>query len=180
MTDPVASLQTCLTETSRLVDAVPDDGWAAPTPCPEWTVGDLVGHLVTGQLAVTQALGGAPVAVDDTDLRTAFTRSAQAMAAAFAAPDALERLVTVPFGTVPGQVALGLRTVETLVHGWDLAVATGQPFDPAADDVEAALAFSRRALGDLPADRSPFCAPQPVGDQAPALDRLVALLGRRP
>ena len=39
----------------------------------------------------------------------------------------LETTVHVPFGDVPGAFALGMHTVETIVHGWDLAKATGQP-----------------------------------------------------
>jgi hypothetical protein len=43
---------------------------------------------------------------------------------------------------------------------------------------EQELAFSRSKLGDVPPGRTPFGPPQPVSDAAPAIDRLVALLGR--
>lgn len=89
-------------------------------------------------------------------------------------------MVTVPFGTVPGAVALHLRMTEILVHGWDLAQAIGHPTDGfPADLAEDELTFSRGALGDIPPDRSPFAPPRPVDDRAPAIDRLAALLGRR-
>lgn len=103
-----------------------------------------------------------------------------ALQAAFAQPGVLEKVVTVPIGAVPGVVALHLRIAESLVHGWDLAQATGQPTDGLPDDLaEQELEFSRRRLPDLPPDRRPFAPVQPVSDDAPALDRLVALLGRR-
>jgi uncharacterized protein (TIGR03086 family) len=86
--------------------------------------------------------------------------------------------VTIPAGTLPGVVACELRVVEALVHGWDLARATGLPLDFPADLVEESIAFSRVQLGRLPADRTPFGPSQPVADDAPPLDRLAALLGR--
>jgi uncharacterized protein (TIGR03086 family) len=71
-----------------------------------------------------------------------------------------------------------LRTVETLVHGWDLARAVGRPAPFPEELAEGELAFSRDLLDRLPAGRTPFGPPQPVADDAPALDRLAALLGR--
>jgi len=93
----------------------------------------------------------------------------------------MEKIVTVPAGTVPGAVALHLRLTEHLVHGWDLARATGQATTGLpADLAEQELAFARVQLGKIPPDRRPFAPPQPVVDDAPAIDRLAALLGRRP
>lgn len=102
------------------------------------------------------------------------------MRAAFGQPGALERVITVPAGTVPGSVALHLRLTELLVHGWDLARATGQSVTGLpADLAEQELAFSRAQLDRMPRDRRPFASPpQPVTDGAPAVDRLAALLGR--
>ncbi len=68
------------------------------------------------------------------------------MVAAFGQPGALARTVEVPFGTVPGAVALHLRLTEVLVHGWDLAQATGQVAAFPEDLAEQELAFTRDAL----------------------------------
>jgi len=70
--------------------------------------------------------------------------------------------------------------VETLVHGWDLARATGQPLAFPDEIVEVEIEISRKLLDGLPPGRSSFAPPQPVADDAPAIDRLAALLGRRP
>ena len=94
------------------------------------------------------------------------------MLAAFRADGALERPVTIPAGTLPGVVACELRVVEALVHGWDLARATGRPLEFPADLVEESIAFSRVQLGRVPADRTPFGPSQPVADDAAPLDRL--------
>ncbi len=97
---------------------------------------------------------------------------------AFGQPGALDRIVTIPFGTVPGAVALHVRLTELLVHGWDIAQATSQRTDFPEELAEEELAFSKAALEAVPPGRSPFAAPQPVPEGAPALDRLVAVLGR--
>lgn len=115
-------------------------------------------------------LGAGPV--------TAYTDAAGALTAAFGQPGALERVVVVPFGAVPGIVAVHLRVTEALVHGWDLAQATGQRLRFPDGIVERNLEFTRAALPDVPAGRMPFAPPQPVPDDAPPIVRLAALLGR--
>lgn len=182
---PADQLPTALDVTGRLIASVTSTQWDAPTPCPDWTVRDLVGHLVTGNFQFASAVGGqSPYVVadsrpDDDDLLPAWRDSASALVGAFGQPGALDRIVTVPFGTVPGIIALHLRITEVLVHGWDVARATGQAAAFPEDLAEQELAFSRGKLADIPPDRRPFAPPQPVRDDAPAIDRLAACLGRR-
>ncbi|MFD2466215.1 TIGR03086 family metal-binding protein [Amycolatopsis silviterrae] len=182
--NPVDDLAAVLESTGELVAGV--SRWDAPTPCPEWTVRELVNHLVLGHRLFTGALRGEaggsldPRAADvlGDDPVAAYREAVAGLLAAFRQPGALERVVEVPAGTVPGIVAVHLRIVEELVHGWDLARATGQ--EPKFEDslVEREIAFSTAKLGDLPPERSPFAPPVPVAESAPPLDRLVALLGR--
>src|SRR5664280_312673 len=80
---------------------------------------------------------------------------------------------------VPGIAALHMRIVEALVHDWDLARATGQPAELPDDLPARELTFTRGKLADLPPDGRPFAPPRPVADDAPAIDRLAAGLGRR-
>jgi uncharacterized protein (TIGR03086 family) len=179
--EPVSQLARALDATGQVVDAVAADQWAAATPCTDWTAADLLRHLVLGNSRFAAAVSGDSLPEDagpDSGLPAAYRDSAAALLTAFGAPGALERVVTVPFGTVPGSVALHLRLTEVLVHGWDLAQATGQPAEFPADLAEQELAFSQSALEQLPADRRPFAPSQPVGQDAPAIERLVACLGR--
>ncbi len=192
--DPVDQLASAFDATGQILVAVRDEQWSAPTPCPEWTVRDLVSHMVTSNYAFVRILSGAPAQapgrtapdapgngvadVPDRGLAEAYRESAAALIAAFRRPGVLDRVHTVPIGSVPGIAALHLRITEVLVHGWDLARATGQHAEFPDDLAEQELAFSRRKLGDIPAGRTPFAPPQPVPDDAPAIDRLVALLGR--
>jgi len=187
-TPTVEQLSRALDGCYALVVGIGTAQWAAPTPCSDWTVRDLVGHLVVGNRFFADALQGRPVPTREAlvarqahvepDPVGAHRATGEALLAAFRLPGALERPMTIPFGTVPGAVALHLRITEALTHGWDLARATGQVpvFDDAVAEQE--LAFSGAVLGDAPAARQRFAAPQPVRDGAPVLDRLAALLGR--
>jgi uncharacterized protein (TIGR03086 family) len=151
----------------------------------------LVDHLVLGHQLFARVLGGEPFeqagaavrSVDDRlgdDPAAAYDASAGEVLAAFSAPGVLERLVRVPFGTVPGAVARHLRVIECLVHGWDLATAVGLPFDPPAALVEQEIAFSGPLLAQVPPERRVFAPSRPADEGAPAVDRLAALLGREP
>lgn len=175
-------LSGALAETRKLVAGVAAEQWAAATPCEGWDVRALVTHMVSGNRLFAAALRGErPEQLDEIDdeLVDAFERSATDLLAAFGSPGALERVVEVPFGSVPGVVALHLRLTEILVHGWDIAEATGQPthFDGLVAEQE--LEFSRKAVGAIPPNRRPFGPAQPVPADAPAIDRLAALLGRQ-
>jgi uncharacterized protein (TIGR03086 family) len=152
----------------------------------------LLDHLVGGNRLFTRVLRGEPLppleqlgrrGADDQlgdDPAVAWRASAGELLDAFRGPGVLERTHTVPAGTLPGPAVLHLRIVETLVHGWDLARATGQE-PPFPDELaEPELAFSTDLLGRLPEGRQPFGPPRPVDDDAPAIDRLAALLGRSP
>ena len=114
------------------------------------------------------------------DAAAAYDASAGEVLAGFTAPGALERLVRIPFGTVPAAVARNLRIVECLVHGWDLATALGVPFDPPAPLVEREIAFSGPLVAQVPPERHVFAPSRSVAEGAPPIERLAALLGRQP
>jgi uncharacterized protein (TIGR03086 family) len=177
-----------LDETAQLVDGVSPDQMDLPTPCTEWDVRTLLAHLVGGNVRwialvrgeATQrrsAQGGGPSAeLLGDDPAGAYRRSATDLKAAWQDPALLDRTFELPIGVLPGRAALALHLVETVTHAWDLAKATGQQpaFDP--EVVRAAMQFaqSKRPPGNA------FAAPVPVADDLPEIDRLAALLGRRP
>ncbi|WP_328673683.1 TIGR03086 family metal-binding protein [Streptomyces sp. NBC_00322] len=186
---PVTAFTGIADTVAHLVEAVADDQWTAPTPCSDWNVAQLVDHLVAGQRVFTDAMAEQPTSqgpeqpagTESTpdSLKAAVRESAGALAAAFARPGALERTVQAPIGEVPGAVALHLQTMEHLVHGWDLAQATGQKalFDDTA--VEREIEFARGLVAQLPpAPDGPFAMSRTAPADAPAIDHLAALLGR--
>ncbi len=149
---------------------------------------DVVVHLIVGKHLFADALlPDAPPTVADTsrylespdaDLPVAFDIAGQLLLQAFSTPDAMTRMITVPFGTIPGAVALNLRIIEMLVHGRDIAVATGAAVQFPEDLAEQEIVFSQQNLSRVPPGRRRFADPQSVPDGAPAIDRLAALLGR--
>ncbi|MGH3515743.1 MAG: hypothetical protein ACRDRB_26280 [Pseudonocardiaceae bacterium] len=76
-------------------------------------------------------------------------------------------------------MAMGIQAaiVDLLAHGWDLAQATGQPAELPEDLAEQALTFARIQLSTMPRTGR-FGPAQTISDRAPAVDRLVAFLGR--
>lgn len=189
MTSTIEDLGRVLDATEALVAAVADDQWSAPTPCTEWSVRELVNHMTAGNHLFASALHGHPLPVAAVaappdllgpDPAGSFHAAADALVQAFAAPGALDTEVDLPIRRMPAAEALNLRTVEIITHGWDLAHATGQQtrYDDAV--VEEQIAFSRALLPHIPEGRTPFAPPQSVAEDAPPIDRLVALLGRTP
>lgn len=187
--DAVDQLRQALGAVEDVVAGIGADQWAAPTPCTDWNVRQLLNHLVGGNQLVAAVVSGqgvlppdrAPARTPDhlgDDPLDQYRRSAAAVLDAFALPGRLEAPVDMPVGTVPGPVAVQLRVTETLVHGWDVARATGQSLAVPGDLAGRALDFTLAMLPSVPAGRSPFGPPQPVPDGAPAIDRLAATLGR--
>lgn len=124
-----------LRATRRFVAGVPGGSWHDPTPCTDWDVRQLVNHVVTGNLWVGELMAGRTIdEVGDRldgdvlgdDPLAAYDRSAGVAAAAFSAEGAMDRPAAVSYGPVPGAVYAEHRFVDLLIHGWDVAVATGQ------------------------------------------------------
>lgn len=184
VSDPIAGLSSALDAVGRLVSGIREQQWSTLTVCSDWSVKELLNHVVGGNrmfAAVLTDHNPSDTGADhlDSDPVAAYRASAAVVRAAFTRPGALEKVVTVPFGTVPGSVALHLRTTEILVHGWDLARATAQssaglPAQVAGEELE----FSRGKLDAIPPGQSPFAPPQAVPDDAASIDRLASLLGR--
>lgn len=105
------------------------------TPCEGWDVRALLDHVISGNLWVGELTAGKTIdevgdALDGDcmgeDPLASYVRSAQVADGGFRRPDALTAPTHVSYGPVPGEVYLGHRFVDVLVHGWDVAVATSQ------------------------------------------------------
>ena len=82
---------------------------------------------------------------------------------------------------LPGEIAGKVAIDEVVVHGWDIAVATGHAYAYDAGPLQAAHEFVQAAVARDP-NGSPglFGPPVTVPDSAPPLDRLLGLTGRNP
>jgi uncharacterized protein (TIGR03086 family) len=163
----------------KLVAGVRPDQLTNQTPCPEWTVQDLVGHVIKYNLMFSRLITGAePPAVDASgDPVEACSASAAALHEAASAEGALEQTFNTPMGARTGAVLMTIRVVEVSVHGWDLAKATNQSFELPESIIDTCLEMLRTML---PADRSgtPYGAEQQAGPDASPTDRLAAFAGR--
>jgi uncharacterized protein (TIGR03086 family) len=174
--------------TGHLVDGIAPDQWASTTPCPSWDVRGLVNHVVAGNRWAAQLARGATIdqvgSRLDGDLldpspAAAYWASASQAAEAFEQPGALDAPCAVSYGPVPGSVYAGHRFMDVLIHGWDVAVATGQP-DELPDDLAAAcLAILEPQLEGFVAAGAFAPAPPPPDGAGPATTLLI-LTGRQP
>jgi uncharacterized protein (TIGR03086 family) len=168
--------------TGDLIDRIAADQWTAPTPCTEWSVRDVINHLVGMNLVFVALFDESPMPARGADRlgadpAGAYRRSAAALQAAAARPGVLELSHATAVGVATGVERLQWRIVDLLAHGWDLAQATGAVVELPGDLVEPALTFARAQLPGQPrAGR--FGDPQSIRDNAPAIDRLAAFTGR--
>jgi uncharacterized protein (TIGR03086 family) len=113
----------------------------------------------------------------DADPAAAFRSSAAELCAAFDRPGVLNAVSSGPRGELAGADRLQIRQYDLLAHGWDLARALGRSAALPEEESEQSLAYVRGQLDD--GDRPGRFAPaRPVAGDAPAIDRLVAYLGR--
>jgi uncharacterized protein (TIGR03086 family) len=180
-TDPRPGYRTATEWVADLAAAVRPDQLDLPTPCPEFTVRDLLRHLVGTVRRVQGFAEGVPpseIPVDVTDvpddsLAAGYAGEAKRARDAWADDALLDAVVTVPWGQVPGRVAIGAYTNETLVHGWDLAVATGRPAEADPEVAQATLVAAQRAIPAQPRGGAvPFAAPVLPAPNAGPTERL--------
>ncbi|GAB1814358.1 TIGR03086 family metal-binding protein [Mycobacterium sp. MUNTM1] len=151
--------------------------WEAPTPCTDWNVTQVTQHVVEVNLSFAQQLhptGSQTLSGSEEpgDLLDRYRFSTAVM------QRALARTVA-PSTDLPTQLRsrLALRVADLLLHGWDIAAATGQSRHGAGDLALEALTFAQRHAAALQRSGQ-FAPPQPIDDHAPAIDRLAALSGR--
>jgi uncharacterized protein (TIGR03086 family) len=192
MTDTAARDLTPATQALALVLAgVRDDQLALPTPCSRSTVADLIDHVdgfcqgFIAAAAKTVPQGSSQPSADGSrlgrDWRERIPRRLDDLAAAWTDPSAWDGMTQAGGVELPGAVAGLVALDEVLVHGWDIAAATGQDYDCGPELAEGALGFVRGAVAQNP-EGSPglFGPPVPVPESAPAFDQLLGLTGRDP
>ena len=186
MTDIAELHAQALDATGRIVRGIPADHWNSATPCAGWDAHALVNHLVSGnlwaaELAAGGTIEGAGSRLDGDllgdDPAAAYAQSAAAAAEVFRRPGALDAPCAVSYGPIPGAVYAGHRFLDVLVHGWDLATASGQDY---ALDPQLMQACRQVIEPQLEAFRSAGAlGPEvTVPADASAQTRFLALLGR--
>lgn len=172
-----------------VVEQVTPDQFSLPTPCPDWTVLELIGHVVSGSQSAAAIAAGATrhesIGLLNTDFVgndhvTALDTALSLQHTALGHPDVAERICQHPAGDMPGSQLTSFRIVDLIVHQWDLAQAIGVETELDDDVVQRAWddiapmapiiaqlgVFGDGPSGDVPAD-------------APLARRLLDLVGRR-
>ncbi len=156
----------------------------SPTPCAKFTVHDVLDHMMIGggtfaplfrgetppELKAPAVYGWVPAAE--------FAATMKDLLAAVMSPGALDRVIRSPFGQVEGDTLARLVAFDGLIHGWDLARATGQTWAPSVEVVVAVDAFARQAITAEMRDGETFAQPTLAPADADPLERLVAFSGR--
>lgn len=174
---------------ANLVRAVGDDQLADPTPCPDFAVGDLLDHLSTFAVAFREAADktvpadaprppSASAANLGGDWRDRIPRELAEMAEAWTRPEAWEGMTRIGGMDTPGESAGVVALEESVVHGWDLARATGQAYDVPDAESEVVAGF----FGSFPdeARGEAFGHVAATPDGASRLEQAVAQAGRDP
>lgn len=182
-----------------LVKGVSDDQLPDPTPCEGTTVSDLLHHLLGLTVAfriaankeaasygrgsdAPQEPGVRPAGALDSDWRSRLTEQLEDLVAAWRQPDAWEGSTEAGGVTLPGAVAGIVALDELVLHGWDLARATGQPF--ACDPVSTQAVFEFTTQSSRPEEQELreglFGPVVEVPPDAPLFDRALGLSGRDP
>lgn len=179
--DVIAALDATFAHARGVIAGVRADQLDRPTPCTEWSVGDLLGHMIGVVDGLGRAVAGeAPATFAlDADPATQFETAAAAALVAWRAPGVLDRVIDAGPGPMPGHALAGINLLDTATHTWDLATATGQPAE-LPDLVATAALEASRVLVTPEIRRGRFGAEQPTPAHASTTDRLVAFLGRQP
>ncbi len=187
--DPREFHRRAMAQTESTVAAAGPGQLGLPTPCADYDVRALLSHIVGGlnRVAIAGEGGDAlarPSRADDVpdDGWLIAYRAAAARAAAAWADDAkLDALVVLPWGKVPGRIAVAGYVQEVLTHGWDLARAIGQPTERDSELAFWALAGAKRILPpDARGADVPFGPVVEVAPDAGPYAQLAAWLGRQP
>lgn len=180
--------------TAALLASIADDQLGSPTPCPNYSLGDLLDHLnglvgaftdaaakqSSQEIASPPPLGSA--ARLEPDWRDRIPERLATLAEAWRDPAAWGGMTRAGGFDMPGEIAGRVALNEVIVHGWDIAKASGQPYGADPDDVQVCIETMAPQPGEeRPAgDDVAFGRPVDVADDAPPVDRLVAVLGRDP
>jgi uncharacterized protein (TIGR03086 family) len=187
--DPIEQLSRAADQTGEIISRIRPGQETLPTPCSEWDVRALVNHVVLDvQQFTVMASGGAWEQGDGDvvgdDWEGAYREAARSLLEAWRREGALDQTIKTPMGELPATWRVGNQIADLVVHGWDIAKATGQSSELDPELGRVALDWAKENLrpefrGEEGSGRS-FGPEVPVSDDAPLHDRLAGFFGRNP
>ena len=176
-------------EFDRRVSAIAEDQWDNATPCSEWSVRDVVNHVVVEDLwapgllegRTIDEIGGMDAFAGDrlgSDPKRAWSEAARDARASVHREGAMEITTHLSFGDLPGSVYTQQLLSDHLIHAWDLA--RGIEADDHLDDELVAYVYEVMSpYADSLAQSGSYGTAIEVPDDADAQTKLLALAGRR-
>lgn len=189
-------LEPAARQLKTLLSGVSDEQLTARTPCETYTVADLLHHLmgltIGFRMAATKSTGpseddgsgpatpgDASAANLDPDWRRQLPSQLDELVAAWRDPAAWTGTTEAGGVTMPADVIGVFAVDELVIHGWDLARATEQPFESEPRTTAAIFALLSSAA-DGEGQEGPFGPVVDVAADAPLLHRVLGLTGRDP
>jgi uncharacterized protein (TIGR03086 family) len=187
--DDMTLLAGVLTKTADVVDGVKEGDWDSPTPCSDYKVKDLLGHMVGWSASFEAAANGRTPEADPTAYQPSeksaqeFRAAVDSIVAGWKANGVDREVLLVGASRMPGQMVFDMTMMEYLAHGWDLGTATGQSLPYTDEEAEAVLARAQNgplANAEYRGPDQPFGPIVDVPADAPAIERFAGFMGRTP
>lgn len=182
--EPTEQLAHILPALTGVVERIDPMQLNDPTPCEAFTVHDVLDHMIVLGSSFGYWFRGAEApelhapAVYGRVPADEFTNTMRDLLEAVRSPGAMERVISAPVGEMPGATFARFVAFDGLVHGWDLASATGQQWELPADVVAAVEEFARTALTPEMRDGDTFKEATVAPDDARPIERIAAFSGR--
>jgi uncharacterized protein (TIGR03086 family) len=174
--------------TAEVLAGVTDEQLHQPTPCEKLPLDAMIAHIGMLSQAFAAAarkdfgpMTDTPPEDDvqiEVDWRTAYPQRLAELAQAWREPDAWQDMTRAGGIDLPGEVAGSVALAEVVIHGWDVACASGQAYDVDPDTVAALLTHLEQF--DAEGTEGLFGPAVAVADSAPAFERAIAMSGRDP
>lgn len=182
--EPIEQLSVIVPAVCDMVDRIPYSLLTEPTACDKFSVHDVLNHMIVGGGTFSYLFRGEEPPVIDppfvygwvpaSELRASMDKLLDAMRS----PGAMERIIATPVGPLPGAIFARFVAFDGLVHGWDLATATGLRLQVPDEVVEEVAAFALQAIAPEMRDGDTFKAEVVAAEGATPLQRLAAFSGR--
>jgi uncharacterized protein (TIGR03086 family) len=181
MPNPVELYAEAVKKTRSIIGGVKPEQLNSSTPCSEWNVKALIDHLVGGAGFFAASLEGTEPQPPSfsAGAQAAYDEMTGKVLAAASKPGTLDKSYKTPFGEMPGSAFMFGAFMDTVIHGWDLAKATGQ--DTSMNEGHVAVisgAFAPQMDGMRQAGA--FGPAVQVAANASAQDKLIGMMGRKP
>lgn len=166
---------------STVVEAVPEESWDATSPCEGWTARQVLGHVVESEHGFLARFGLAPE-LTGADATAQWAAVRDAMQSALDDPATASTEYDGMFGrTTLAETVDGFMSADLVVHAWDIARATGlQEHEAMPSEEVERLDAHLRSVGEAIRSPGAFGPEVPVPADAPAQERFLGYIGRRP